>query len=62
MQEQLDEDPWPMSSSEAPVSHTTEGQSRLEVSEATWRSGEPGPVDGLRGTPSPKTAVSPGSS
>ncbi|KAK1334601.1 hypothetical protein QTO34_005608 [Cnephaeus nilssonii] len=53
-QQLVEEDPFPMSRSEGPVSHTTEGQGRPEVSVATWASGEPGPVDGWRRTPPPK--------
>ncbi|KAK1334520.1 hypothetical protein QTO34_005526 [Cnephaeus nilssonii] len=50
-QQVVEEDSFPMSSSEGPVSHTTEGQDRPEVSVATWVSGQPGPVDGHRRTP-----------
>ncbi|KAK1334603.1 hypothetical protein QTO34_005610, partial [Cnephaeus nilssonii] len=53
-QQLVEEDPFPMSRSEGPVSHTTEGQGQAEVSVATWMSGEPGPVDGWRRTPPPK--------
>nr|KAF6331900.1 hypothetical protein mPipKuh1_008203 [Pipistrellus kuhlii] len=49
-----EEEPCDMGSSEGPVSHTTEGQERPEVSVATWGSGDPGPVDGQPGTPPPE--------
>ncbi|KAK1334589.1 hypothetical protein QTO34_005596 [Cnephaeus nilssonii] len=52
-QQLVEDDPCLMSRSEGPVSHTTEGQGRPEVSVATWVSGEPGPVGGWR-TPPPK--------
>nr|KAF6331889.1 hypothetical protein mPipKuh1_008192 [Pipistrellus kuhlii] len=53
-QQRVQEDPFAMSKSEGPVSHTTEGQDRPEVRVATWASGEPGPVGGRRRTPPPK--------
>nr|KAF6331894.1 hypothetical protein mPipKuh1_008197 [Pipistrellus kuhlii] len=53
-QQVVEENPRTMSCIEEPVSHTTEGQERPEVSVATWGSGDPGPVDGQPGTPPPK--------
>ena len=53
-QQLAEEEPCDMGSSEGPVSHTTEGQERSEVSVATWGSGDPGPVDGQPGTPPPE--------
>ncbi|KAK1334492.1 hypothetical protein QTO34_005498 [Cnephaeus nilssonii] len=53
-QQLVQEDPFPMSRSEGPVSHTTEGQGRPEVRVATWAAGEPGPMGGWRRTPPPK--------
>ncbi|XP_054583621.1 uncharacterized protein LOC129151748 [Eptesicus fuscus] len=43
-QQLVEEDSFPMSRSEGPVSHTTEGQDSPEVCVATWAAGEPGPV------------------
>nr|KAF6433889.1 hypothetical protein HJG59_008938 [Molossus molossus] len=49
------EDPHPMSTNEGQVSLTMEGQSRPEVSVATWAAGDPGLVDGRgRRIPPPK--------
>ncbi|KAK1334527.1 hypothetical protein QTO34_005533 [Cnephaeus nilssonii] len=53
-QQLVQEDPFPMSRSGGPVSHTTEGQGRPEVRVVTWAAGEPGPVGGWRKTPPPK--------
>nr|KAF6433860.1 hypothetical protein HJG59_008911 [Molossus molossus] len=50
----VSEDPHSVISSERQVSHIMEGQSRPEVSVATWGPGDPVPMDGQSGIPSPK--------
>nr|KAF6314915.1 hypothetical protein mMyoMyo1_008690 [Myotis myotis] len=47
----VEEDPWPL---DWTVGHSTEGQERPEESVATERSGDPGPLGGLRRIPPPK--------
>ncbi|KAK1334465.1 hypothetical protein QTO34_005471, partial [Cnephaeus nilssonii] len=56
MEQQLvEEDSFPLSRSEGPVSHTTEGQGRPEVRVVTWAAGEPGPGSpGLHKPPTSK--------
>ncbi|KAF6125229.1 hypothetical protein HJG60_009750 [Phyllostomus discolor] len=50
-QQLVNEDPHSVSTSEGQVYHMTKGQNRPKVTVATWRSGDPGPMDGWRRTP-----------